>query len=142
MTTSPDFSDAFAIRLAGSMPAYDVYDVVLYPQLVSDRAAQEAYKMLVRTNVSHARAAGRKAWAAVDLSHLQLNQMISLVYRIVLPFVRTPMIAKVYGSGPVRETELDDNMSMVAHVLRSAFRYALVDDRAAALPPGFVPPAE
>ena len=126
----------YTINFLGSTDLYDVYDVVIYPALLSDRAAQTRYKQHVQNNLTRAQQHRRSIWGAVDLSRLSLPQLIVLAYRLTLPFIRQPMIFKVYGVGVLPEQ--DESTKMLDWLMRHTFRMAVVANRAAALPPRFV----
>jgi hypothetical protein len=124
------------VTYLGSNDLYDVYDVVIYPALVSDVQAQTEYKRHVMRNLDEARLNRRKVWGAVDLSRLNITQLITLAYRVTLPFIRQPMVFKVYGVGPLPDQ--DESARTLDWLLRQTFRMALMPNRAAALPPRFV----
>lgn len=128
---------AYSLTYLGSTALYDVYDVVIYPLLVNDSAAQNAYKQQVRRNLDEARLNRRKVWGAVDLSRLNVTQLITLAYRITLPFIRQPMVFKVYGVAVLPENN-DERTKTLDWLLRQTFRMAIMPNREAALPPHFV----
>lgn len=127
---------AYRITYLGSTDLYDVYDVVIYPALVSDAQAQAVYKQQVMRNLEEAKLNRRKVWGAVDLGRLNLHQLITLAYRTTLPFIRQPMVFKVYGVGNLRYD--DEGTKMLDWLLRQTFRMAVMPSREAALPPRFV----
>lgn len=126
---------AYRITYLGSTDVYDVYDVVIYPELVSDAQAQATYKRQVMRNLEEAKLNRRKVWGAVDLSRLNLPQLITLAYRTTLPFIRQPMVFKVYGVGNMRYE--DEGIKTLDWLLRQTFRMAVMPSREAALPPRF-----
>lgn len=127
---------AYRITYLGSTDLYDVYDVVIYPRLVSDVQAQASYKRRVQRDLEEAKLNRRKIWGAVDLSRLSLPQLVTLAYRVTLPFIRQPMVFKIYSVGNVRYE--DENTRTLDWLLRQTFRMALMPNREAALPPRFV----
>lgn len=127
---------AYSLTYLGSNDLYDVYDVVIYPELVINVSAQAEYKQHVMRNLEDAKQNRRKIWGAVDLSRLNLSQLITLAYRVTLPFIRQPMIFKVYGVGNLPDQ--DEGMRTLDWLLRQTFRMAVMPNRAAALPPRFV----
>ena len=134
-----EYEGAYTMTFLGSTDRYDVSDLVLYPGIIEDAQAIAACKAQLFDNVYRAKANGRKMWIMVDLSQLTAQQRIGIAYRFVLPFVRTPMIAKTYGVTPLTAPEADKDWGILQQIMRVAFRHAVMPSRAAALPPGFVP---
>lgn len=128
--------DAYRITFLGSTELYDVYDVVIYPGLVRNADALLLYKQGVFGNLERAKLQRRKVWGAVDLSRLNTGQLITLAYRTVLPFIREPMIFKVYGIMPL--TALDESTKTLNWLMQHTFKMGIMPSRDAALPPGFV----
>jgi hypothetical protein len=130
----------YTITFLGSSELYDVYDVVIYPDLLRDADAQARYKQQVQENLARAKAERRKVWGAVDLSRLSLGQLVSLTYKTVLPFIREPMVFKVYGTD--KQSLEDEEVRTLDWLVRHSFKMAIVKSRVAALPPNFVPQPE
>lgn len=125
----------YRMTYLGSTEVYDVYDVVIYPGLVNNPAALAHYKRDVYGNLERAKAQRRKVWGAVDLSRLGPGMLIALAYRTVLPFIREPMVFKVYGT---REVSIpDENTRTLSWLMHNTFKMGVKPDRQAALPPGF-----
>lgn len=130
----------YTITFLGSNDLYDVYDVVIYPDLLRDGDAQARYMQEVQENLQRAKAERRKVWGAVDLSRLSIGQLVSLTYKTVLPFIRKPMVFKVYGTN--KQPLEDEEVRTLDWLVRHSFKMAIVQGRDAALPPNFVPHPE
>jgi hypothetical protein len=136
MDQPPATTDLYTITWLGSTDLYDVYDVVIDPALIRDGPALARYREQVSANLERARQAQRKVWGAVDLSRFSVPQLIALAYKAVLPFIREPMIFKVYGTRQVNG--LDENTRTLSWLMMNKFKMVVVDSRADALPSGFV----
>ena len=134
-----EYKGAYTITFLGSTAHYEVYEVVLYPALLNNEDALAAYKQQLTKNLVRIKTTGRKGWGVIDVSRLSVGQIISLTYRLALPFVRAPMVVKSYGRDPFDETAFSEDTRLMVHIFRIAFRYALLPSREAALPPDFVP---
>ena len=133
------YKDAYSFVFLGSTDRYDVYEMVFYPALLENEHAIMAYKNELSQLLVRAKAADHKAWMVVDLSQLLPKHMLGVTYRLALPFIRSPLIAKTYGTTVLDDAILDKNMSLLSHIMRISFRHAVVANRKAALPPNFVP---
>lgn len=124
----------------GSTTQYDVYHIVLYPGVLKNEQAVAAFKQQATQLLAHAKAGRRKAWVAANLSHLTYQQMISIVYRLLMPFIRNPPILKTYGIARLADESVDKDIGVLHQIMRIAFRHELATSREEAFPPDFVPP--
>jgi hypothetical protein len=131
---------SYSMHYLGSTDAYDVYDVIIYPSLLDSHIVQNEYKQELRANLEQAKRNNRRVWNAVHLSRMSMKEMVSLTYRIVLPFLREPLQFKVYDVSDV--TIGDEQTRMLDRLVRSTFQMTTVATRDEALPPGFKPTIE
>ena len=133
------YKDAYSFVFLGSTDRYDVYEMVFYPALLENEHAIMAYKNQLSQLLVRAKAADHKAWMVVDLSQLLPKHMLGVTYRLALPFIRSPLVAKTYGMHPDVDPALQQDVGLLRQITRISFGHAVVANREAALPLGFMP---